>query len=527
MIENEETDFLVIGSGIAGLSFAIRAGRLGKVTVVTKKLIMESNTNLAQGGIASVMGKGDSFQSHIEDTLETGCGLSDGEAVEALVENGPREIQWLISKGVEFDRERGSLSLSREGGHSVDRIVHSGDYTGREIEEALVSCVRGMDIDLRENCFALDLIVQQGRCYGAKVLNIKDGEAINFLSKATVLATGGIGQLYKNTSNPEIATGDGIAMAFRAGAEIKDMEFVQFHPTTLNIANAPNFLISETVRGEGGILRNAVGEPFMKRYDELGDLAPRDIVSRAVFEEIKKGPVFLDIRHKGKAFIRKRFPMIYEECLKHGFDLSKDRIPVEPAAHYICGGVKVDLFGESSIRGLFSFGETSCTGVHGANRLASNSLLESVVFSSLAMKRAPRYLKSDIRLEKLKLEPKVEVASGGEGEKGLRRELQNLMWRYVSIVRRERELEHALKEADQLEKRAKTVNEDAVNSKWAELLNMISVAKTIIIAALTRKESRGTHYLEDYPSRDDEHWLGHIVFEKNEVKMEAIDPHSG
>jgi len=522
MAENETFDFLVLGSGIAGLSFAIKAGKLGKVIIVTKKQIIESNTNLAQGGIASVIDPEDSYQSHIDDTLRTGCGLCNKTAVETLVKNGPQVINWLISEGVNFDQEHGLLSLSREGGHSANRIIHYGDYTGREIERALVSSIKDLDVDIHENYFALDLVVKNNRCYGAKVLNIITGDVSYILSKATILATGGIGQLYKNTSNPEIATGDGIAMALRAGAKIADMEFMQFHPTTMNRVDTPNFLISETVRGEGALLRNVNGVSFMKQYDELGDLAPRDVVSRAVYKELKKGPVFLDITHKAKVFLKKRFPMIYEECLKHGFDLSKDSVPIVPAAHYICGGIKVDLFGESSISGLFSFGESSCTGVHGANRLASNSLLESAVFSSLSIKAISKYLKHDLPLKKIILESKFEVISERKTVNDLRKELQNIMWKYVGIMRSEKELEYALKEMERLDTRAKSEFNNTLNSAQVEFSNMLALSKTIIRAALIRKESRGTHYLIDYPSRNDSRWLGHIVFEKNEVKMEAI-----
>lgn len=523
MVECETSDFLVLGSGIAGLSFAIEAGKLGKVIVVTKKQIITSNTNLAQGGIASVIGPEDSYQSHIDDTLRTGCGLGDKKAVELLVKNGPQVIKWLISEGVKFDQEHGSLSLSREGGHSENRIIHYGDYTGREIERALVSSIKNLGVEIHENYFALDLLIKNNRCYGAKILNVINGDVNYIFSKVTILATGGIGQLYKNTSNPEIATGDGIAMALRAGAEIVDMEFIQFHPTTMNLVDTPNFLISETIRGEGGILRNVNGVSFMKQYDKLGDLAPRDVVSRSVYGELKKGPVFLDITHKEKAFLKKRFPMIYQECLKHGFDLSKDSIPVVPAAHYICGGIKVDLFGESSIPGLFSFGESSCTGVHGANRLASNSLLESAVFSSLALKAVPKYLKYDLLVEKnINLKSNFEVISESKTVPDLRKELQNIMWKYVGIVRNEKDLEYALKEIEQLDTRAKSEFKYNLNSAQVEFTNMLSLSKIIIRAALIRKESRGTHYLVDYPSRNDSLWLGHIIFEKNEVKMEAI-----
>jgi L-aspartate oxidase len=522
MVEPETTDFLVVGSGIAGLSFSIKAAKLGNVILVTKKQIIESNTNLAQGGIASVIDSEDSYQAHIDDTVRTGCGLSDIQAVDILVKNGPQVINWLIAEGVRFDQDQGTLSLSREGGHSANRIIHSGDYTGNEIERALVSSIKELEVEIRENTFALDLIIHKDHCYGAKVLDLLSGTIQYILSKVTILSTGGVGQLYHNTSNPEIATGDGIAMALRAGAKIADMEFIQFHPTTMNLVDAPNFLLSETVRGEGGLLRNVNGVAFMKQYDPRGDLAPRDVVSRAVYKELTKGPVFLDITHKGEAFLKNRFPMIYQECLKHGFDLTNDQIPIVPAAHYICGGIKVDHFGESSLLGLFSFGESSCTGVHGANRLASNSLLESAVFSSLAIKAVTKYLKQPIPIETLSLDSNLEVSTEHEKIPELRKKLQQIMWDHVSIMRSETGLSQALKELAQLNTRTTPEVAHTVNTAQAELANMLTLAPLIIRAALIRKESRGTHYMVDYPQRDDSRWLGRIVFEKDQVQMEPL-----
>lgn len=518
MREIVKTDFLVIGSGIAGLSFAIQASQHGKVTIITKKELMESNTNLAQGGIAAVLGKSDSFKLHISDTLRVGCGLSNREAVEALVENGPKAIDWLIAQGVEFDRTRDNLALSMESGHSKRRIAHKGDYTGREIEEALVASVRRNDIVTFENCLALDLLVKGRRCYGAEVLALKEGKSMVFLAKATILATGGVGQIYAQTSNPYIATGDGIAMAYRAGAKLEDMEFVQFHPTTLQRKNEPSFLISETMRGEGGILRNASGEAFMERYDTARELATRDVVSRAVFEELKKGTVYLDLRHKDRAFILRRFPTIYKECLHHGIDIAKDLIPVVPAEHYLCGGVKVDLTGESSIAGLFAFGECSCTGIHGANRLASNSLLESVVFSTLGVSKAKSYLKREVSSQPFSETPFEVRDDDVRGDK-IRKELQDLMWEYVGLVRRVDGLTYAFSKLENLEEKAKEINEKALYSSFVEVQNMITIAKLITKAASIRRESRGTHYLADYPIQDDDNWLKHIVFEGESIEI--------
>jgi len=510
-----KTDFLVIGSGIAGLNFSLKATQYGRVTVATKKEIIESNTNLAQGGIAAVTRKDDTFRMHIEDTLRAGCGLSNKRMVEILVEKGPKEIQSLISFGVKFDKENNELHLTREAGHSKDRILHSGDTTGREIEQALTKSVReSKNIEVLENCFAIDLIVKNARCYGARVLDIKSKEAIHIFSRATILATGGVGYVYHNTTNPEIATGDGIAMAFRAGALVEDTEFVQFHPTTLNKSGAPHFLISETFRGEGAILVNKKGERFLEKYDVLGELAPRDVVSRAIFNELKKGSVYLDMRHKSKSFILYRFPMIYQECLKYGIDITKDLIPVSPAAHYICGGIKTNEYGETTIQNLFAFGECACTEVHGANRLASNSLLESVVFSSLGAVRTKGLLKNEIEAPRLrKGEVKFSDMTWQELE-SLEEELRKAMWDYVGIVRNEVNLNLMLKKLRQMGTRIDDLNGNGTNEQLLELKNMILVSKLVTKAAIVRKESRGTHFREDYPRTDDKNWLKHICLER-------------
>jgi L-aspartate oxidase len=509
-----KTDFLVIGSGIAGLNFALKAAQSGRVTIVTKKEIMESNTNLAQGGIATVTRKDDTFQMHIEDTLRAGCGLSNKKMVEILVENGPKEIQNLISLGVQFDKEKDRLDLTREAGHSIDRILHSGDTTGREIEQTLTKNVReNRDIEVLENCFAMDVVVKDAKCYGASMLDIKSKEIINILSRGTILATGGIGYVYQNTTNPEIATGDGIAMAFQGGTKVEDMEFVQFHPTTLNKSGAPHFLISETFRGEGAILVNVKGERFMEKYDAMEELAQRDIVSRAIFNELRNGSVYLDMRHKSKSFILNRFPMIYQECLKYGIDITKDLIPVSPAAHYICGGIKANEYGETNIQNLLAFGECACTEVHGANRLASNSLLESVVFSSLGALKAKRLLKNEIKAPKLRKEVKFHDMNRRELE-NLEAELRRAMWDYVGIIRNEENLNLMLGKLRHMEKRINSFNENGVSVQFLELKNMATVSKLITKAAQIRKESRGTHFREDYPQTDDKNWLKHVCLER-------------
>ena len=504
-----KTDFLVIGSGIAGLNFALKAAHYGRVTIVTKKEIMESNTNLAQGGIAAVTRKDDTYQMHFEDTLRAGCGLSNKKVVETLVENGPREIKSLISFGARFDKENDEFSLTREAGHSRDRILHSGDTTGREIEQALTKSVReNKDTEVLENCFAIDVIVKDAKCYGARALDIKSKEIVHIFSRVTVLATGGVGYVYYHTTNPEIATGDGIAMAFRGGARVEDMEFVQFHPTTLNKSGAPHFLISETFRGEGAILVNENGERFMEKYDVMGELAPRDVASRAIFNELKKGSVYLDMRHKNKGFILNRFPMIHQECLKYGIDITRDLIPVSPAAHYICGGIKTNEYGETNIRNLLAFGECACTEVHGANRLASNSLLESVVFTSLGALRAKRFLRNEIKSHKPRREVKLCDVNGQELENH-ELELRKAMWEYVGITRNKENLNLMLEKLKHMGKRIHDLNENGINVRFLELKNMATVGRLITEAAQIRKESRGTHYREDYPSTDDKNWLKH------------------
>ena len=508
-----KTDFLVIGSGIAGLNFALKAAQYGRVTIVTKKKMMESSTNLAQGGIAAVTRKDDTFQSHIEDTLKVGCGLSNRRIVEILVKNGPKEIQSLVSFGVKFDKGGNALDLAREAGHSKDRILHSGDTTGKEIEQALAKRVReNKDIAVLENRFATDLIVEDAKCYGANVLDIKSKGIVNIFSRGTVLATGGAGHVYQNTSNPEIATGDGIAIAFRGGARVEDMEFVQFHPTTLNKLGAPHFLISETFRGEGAVLVNENGERFMEKYDASGEMAPRDIVSHVVFNELKKGAVYLDIRHEGKNFILSRFPMIHQECLKYGINITKDLIPVSPAAHYFCGGIKTNEYGETNLLNLLAFGECACTEVHGANRLASNSLLDSVVFSSLGALKAKKLLKNEFKPPELREEEFHEM--NGQELGALEMELRKGMWDYVGIVRNEEKLNLMLRKLRQLETRVNELNRNGLNVQFLELKNMAVVSKLITQAALIRKESRGTHYREDYPLTDDKNWLKHIYLER-------------
>ncbi len=452
---SQNFNFLVIGSGIAGLNFALQAAKYGKVAIVTKKELMESNSNYAQGGIAAVLSKTDNFQKHITDTLKAGCYLNNKKAVETMVRQAPKEIKRLLDIGVGFAREQNELSLTKEGGHSQRRIAHAKDATGKEIERALIYQIRHhKNIVVLESHLAVDLIIQNNKCRGAIVLNDKNKSEI-FLSKATILATGGAGQVYIRNSNPKIATGDGLAMAYRAGAEIKDLEFIQFHPTALAKTGKPAFLISETLRGEGAILKNKKNIAFMKKYHPLAELAPRDIVSRAIFSELKKGragteqsrSVYLDIRHRGTEFIKNRFPYIYNELWWYGIFMDKDLIPVAPAAHFVCGGVHTDLNGKTNIPGLYAFGEVAETGVHGANRLASNSLLECLVFSSRAVKSVKNYIKrchpelvsgSFKQIKILKKMPKQ------VRHDNLKLKIQTLMWQNVGIIRKTKNLQKTL-----------------------------------------------------------------------------------
>lgn len=509
-----KTDFLVIGSGIAGLNFALKAANYGRVTIVTKKEIMESNTNLAQGGIAAVTRKDDSIQLHIEDTINVGSGLSNKQMVKILAEEGPKAIQNLLSFGVNFDMKDDGLHLTTEGGHSIPRVLHSGDSTGKEIERTMTESVReNRNITVYENCFAIDLLLKNTECIGARILDIKNRKIFDIFARASILATGGIGYIYQNTTNPEIATGDGIAMAKRSGAKLEDMEFVQFHPTTLNKPDAPHFLITEALRGEGAILTNTSGERFMLDYDHMGELAPRDIIARITFNELKKGSVYLDIRHKGKNFILGRFPMIHQECLKYDIDITKDLIPVSPAAHYICGGIKTNQYGETSVPNLLAFGECTCTEVHGANRLASNSLLESVVFSSLGAQKAKKYMKNQI--EPLPKQKEIMFSNIEPQEVNyLKAELRKAMWYYVGIIRTKEQMDLMLRKLEHLNKRLTAVGRNGINTRFLELKNMATVASLVTKATYTRKESRGTHYRTDYPNIDNKNWQKHICFEQ-------------
>ncbi len=527
-----KTDFLIIGSGIAGLFLALRIAHLGRVTIVTKKCASKANTSLAQGGIACVMGEDDSFDLHLQDTLRAGDGLCNPEIVELVVTQAPARIKDLLDLGVPFTRDPQNphrLALGLEGGHSRRRIVHVEDHTGREIQQVLLSHIKKHpNIHLLENHLAVDLItlckvyrhfprevLGQERCLGAYILDVTTGEIKTFVAPLTILATGGAGKVYLYTSNADIATGDGIAMAYRAGCRLKNLEFVQFHPTCLYHPKAKNFLISEALRGEGAILLDPNGKPFMHKYDpQRKELAPRDIVARAIDFELKKSGkecVYLDISHKPAEFIKSRFPHIYQTCLKFGIDITTAPIPVVPAAHYFCGGIATDRFGQTDLHGLFALGECTCTGLHGANRLASNSLLEGLVFAYQASQR----IKKDWSFWKNTRLPSVPDWDPG-GAVDMREKIlvshnwdaiRRLMWNYVGIVRTQERLALALRRLNAiLEEIEEHYWKYILTADFIELRNIAHVAKLIVESALKRKESRGAHYLVEYPHRDDKHF---------------------
>ncbi|HZG55787.1 L-aspartate oxidase [Paenibacillus sp.] len=507
-----ETDVVVIGSGIAGLYTALKAADAGqRVTMIAKKSLLESNTRYAQGGIAAVISDEDSPLYHRQDTLIAGAGLCMAEAVDVLVHEGPDGVQELIRFGTNFDREAGGeYALTMEGAHSQRRILHAqGDATGAEIVRALAEATRSSDrIEVWDDHFCLDLVTESGECCGV-VVERPSGERVFVSAKATVLCTGGAGQLYRYTTNPEIATGDGIAMAFRAGAYVQDVEFVQFHPTALTYPGAPRFLISEAVRGEGAVLRNIRGERFMEHYHPQLELAPRDVVARAIVSEIdrtKSTFVYLDLTHESQDAVKARFPTIYEFCLRYGLDLSSDWIPVAPAAHYMMGGVKTDLHGETNVKRLFACGEVSSTGVHGANRLASNSLSEAIVFGRRIVERIrtlpPLGAEPQFHVELGRTEPSTQPVI----EKRLK--LQKLMLRHAGLVRNEKGLKKGLEE---LRKQSSTFYAKLSGWEQYEYANLLTLGLLTVLAALRREESRGAHYREDFPERDDVVWKKHIV----------------
>jgi len=516
----ENFDFIVVGTGIAGLSVALKAAEHGDVCVLTKRSAKESNTAWAQGGIACVQSDDDSFDRHVADTLDAGAGLCDEDVVRTIVSEGPDRIDELIELGVAFDRqEDGAFDLTREGGHTRRRVMHSRDTTGQEVSQKLIAAAHAHPrITLREEHFAIDLITtgkleyaSHDRCVGLYVLNQRKGEVVTMRSDRIFLCTGGGGRVYQFTTNPEVATGDGVAMAWRAGAVISDMEFIQFHPTCLYHPLVKNFLISEALRGEGAILVDKDGKKFMQKYDARESLAPRDIVARAIDQEIKRtgGPcVYLDISHQEKEFITHRFPNIYETCLHLGIDAASDPIPVVPAAHYQCGGIRTDVNGASSIRGLYAVGEVGRTGLHGANRLASNSLLEGAVVAHRAVAHATERFRTDGSMPPKSYDLPTwqsgDVADVDELVVIYHNwdEIRRLMWDYVSIVRTDKRLQRA---ARRLRNLRREVNEFywgyRITTEILELRNLIETASLIVDSAVARRESRGLHYTLDHPGK--------------------------
>ncbi|WZL73221.1 L-aspartate oxidase [Clostridiaceae bacterium 35-E11] len=492
-------DVLVLGSGIAGLSTALNIAQQYKVIIISKAVIDQNNSNLAQGGIAACVHPEDDFALHIEDTLRAGAYYNKVETTKVLIEEAPKSIEKLLSYGANLDRdEKGQLRVTREGGHSKRRILHAKDATGREVVRALGQAIKEREnIVLKEHVFAIDILTVKDMATGIVAIN-EDGEKIIYQSKAVVMATGGVGQLYKNTTNAIIATGDGIAMAYRAGASLKDMEFIQFHPTALHSdQSGQRFLISEAVRGEGAVLRNNKGQAFMHKYHEMKDLAPRDIVTRSIFTEMiasNSKHVYLDITHKPASFITERFPTIYGRCLEEGIDMTKQWIPVVPTEHYTMGGISTDVNGQTNIKGLYACGECACTGVHGANRLASNSLLEGLVFGNRVAQSMNEYLKKTI----VKQGCVVSISRHHQENRAsvkveqCKVALQNIMDQYVSIVRSEEGLKKALKAVEQL--RSSLWSKNKRDIPYYEAINMYTVAALIIRGALKRKESLGAHY---------------------------------
>ena len=516
-------DYLVIGGGIAGMSFALKVARTGRVALICKSTLEEANTALAQGGVASVTDlQLDDFDKHIHDTMVAGDWLSDPKAVEKVVREAPSQISQLLQWGVDFDRrEDGSFDLHREGGHSEFRILHHADNTGYEIQQSLIRRIRESEsIDVFEHHFAIEIITQHhlGKivtrrtpditCYGAYVLDENTGAVDTFLSRVTLMATGGVGAVYTTTTNPLVATGDGIAMVYRAKGTVRDMEFIQFHPTALfHPGDRPSFLITEAMRGYGAILRNPAGERFMEKYDPRLELAPRDVVARAIDSEMKAGGhdhAYLDVTHKDPRETRHHFPNIYAKCLSLGIDITKDYIPVAPAAHYLCGGIVVDTNAESSISRLYAVGECSCTGLHGGNRLASNSLIEAVVYAEAAARHAIEHahgyqLRDDVPLwnDEGTSHPEEMVLITQSA-----REVGQIMSTYVGIVRSDLRLDRAWNRLDILyEETERLFKQSKVSRAICELRNIINVGYLIMRQAKERKESRGLHYTIDYPPR--------------------------
>jgi L-aspartate oxidase len=516
-----QADFLVVGAGVAGLRAAIDLAAAGSVTVLAKREVSDSNTQWAQGGIAAALSDEDEISLHLQDTLQAGDGLCNVEAAKVLVEDAPERIEELIQWGTEFDRQGTKLTFGREGAHSRNRILHAhGDSTGREILRALYAKAQTLkNISVMEFEFSTDLIVEGGRICGIHLITEK-GQQQMMSASAVLLATGGLGQLYRNTTNPSVATGDGVAMAFRAGAEVADMEFIQFHPTALYLKKAPRFLLSEALRGEGAYLRNLEMDRFMPKYHPMAELAPRDVVARAIVHELEvsraKDPVvYLDLTHLDAEHIKKRFPRIFATCLQYNIDITTELIPIRPAAHYSMGGIRSDLDGRSTLPGLYVAGEAAATGVHGANRLASNSLLEGLVFGA----RAGQAMRTELGNAPATIRPARPLASNGPMDAPIEQvmgEIQDLMWRDVGIVRNGITLKRALEELAQISLRVSHPQ----TRRAFEARNIHLVGTLVARAALAREESRGAHYRLDFPDHNDAKFLKHSVIKGDSIQFQ-------
>jgi L-aspartate oxidase len=519
---SQETDFVVVGAGIAGLRAAVELAAAGKVLCLAKREVTESNTQYAQGGIAAALSDDDEVSLHLDDTLKAGDGLCDEAAARVLVEEGPARIEELIDWGTQFDRAGAKIAFTREGAHSRNRVLHAhGDSTGREIARALYLKASAMKaVALREFEFTTDLLLRDGRVVGVKVLD-NDGRACEVRASAVLLATGGLGQVYSNTTNPAVATGDGVAMAFRAGAEISDMEFVQFHPTALYLKGAPRFLLSEALRGEGAYLRNVELQRFMHKYHEMGELAPRDVVARAIAHELEvtgraDAVVYLDLTHLNSDRVRKRFPTIYATCMQYNIDIADELVPIRPAAHYSMGGVRTDLDGRTSLAGLYAAGEVACTGVHGANRLASNSLLEGLVYAARAARRMKEEMQPVAAFKAATQKAPLNSNGGAsETEKFIQR-VRTTMWKNVAIVRDGKLLKQTVAELTEMQAQAPK-SEDR---KGHEAVNLLQTGLLIARSALAREESRGAHYRLDYPLKNDRKYGKHSVVRGETVSFE-------
>ena len=524
-----QTDFLVIGAGVAGLRAAIELASSGQVLVLAKREVTESATQYAQGGIAAALSDEDEISLHLQDTLNAGDGLCNRAAAQILVEEGPERIEELLSWGTHFDRHGTKLAFTREGAHSRSRILHAqGDSTGREILRALYAKSNTLHhISVREFEFSTDLLVHDGRICGATLINDK-GESQQVIASAVLLATGGLGQIYRETTNPGVATGDGVAMAFRAGAELSDMEFVQFHPTALYVKGAPRFLLSEALRGEGAYLRNDQLTRFMPKYHPMAELAPRDVVARAIVHEMelsraKEPVVYLDLTHLKASHVQQRFPRIYATCLQYNVDITTDMVPIRPAAHYSMGGVRTDLEGRTNLPGLYAAGEVAATGVHGANRLASNSLLEGLVYGA----RAGHAMRQERHKAPHRVSPPSHADRASNGplplnEKAVEeciREVQDLMWKDVGIVRSGTALRQAI---HHLESTAGGLAK-VTTRRHFEARNIHQTGLLIARSALAREESRGAHYRIDYPDHDDAKFLKHSIVARDKIRFEPVN----